>query len=127
MGTLVESRPMMNREINSFTRYISEHIYSMISTSAMLVSSIDVSGEEYGMQETSRTELGSYAHMPVAGRNAYVISDTGRIASKVIPFMLNYKKSTQISIVDAAVRYDCPFHGQTYLLVVQNILLVFPP
>ena len=49
--------------------------------------------------------------MPVVGRNAYVISDTDRIAG-VNPFMPDYE-SMQIPIVDAAVRYDCPFNEHT--------------
>ena len=85
----------------------------------MMVSSIDVSEET---SVTSRTELDSHANMPVVGRNAYVISDTGRIAD-VNPFTPDYE-SMQIPIVDAAVRYDCLFTGHTYILVIRNALLV---
>ena len=30
----------------------------------------------------------------------------------------------QLSIVDAAIQYDCPYDGQTYILVIQNALHV---
>jgi hypothetical protein len=35
------------------------------------------------MEEPSRTELDSHANMPVVGRNAYIISDTGRVADVI--------------------------------------------
>ena len=78
---------------------VPKHIYSLISTRMVLA--IDVS-EENDMEEESRTELDSHANMPVVGRNAYIISDTGRIAN-VNPFTPDYD-SIRISIVDAAVR-----------------------
>ncbi len=98
---------------------VSEDIYSMISMS--MVSAVDGS-EENGMEEDSRTELDSHANMPVVGRNAYVISDTGRIAD-VNPFTPDYDPM-QIPIVDAAIRYDCPYDGQMYILVLRNALYV---
>ena len=56
--------------------------------------------------------------MPVVGRNVYIISDTGRIA-EVNPFTLDYA-SIRISIIDAAVRYDCPYNGKMYIFVLRN-------
>jgi hypothetical protein len=43
--------------------------------------------DEGGMDidEGSRTELDFYANMPIVGRHAYIISDTGRMAD-VSPF-----------------------------------------
>ena len=99
---------------------ISEHIYSLI------VSAIDVSkendDEENDAEESSRTELDSHANMPVVGRHAYIISDTGRMAD-VNPFTPDYD-SMLIPIVDAAVRYECPYSGQAYILVIRNALHV---
>ena len=58
----------------------------------MMVSAIDVSEEVNAMEEEdSRTELDSHANMPVVGRNAYIISDTGRIADMNL-FTLDYDK-----------------------------------
>ena len=88
-----------------------------------MVSAIDVSEEANDMEEEeSRTELDSHAKMPVVGRNTYIISDTGRIAD-VNPFTPDYA-SMRISIVNTAVRYDCPYDGKTYIFVLRNALHV---
>ena len=70
----------------------------------------------------SRTELESHANMPAVGRHVYVISDTGKIAD-VNPFTPDYN-SMQVHIVDAAVQYECPYTGDTYILVIRNELHV---
>ena len=79
-------------------------------------------GLSFTMEESSRTELDSHANMPVVGRNAFIISDTGRMAD-VKPYSPDYE-SMAIPIVDAAVRYDCPYDAQTYILVIRNALHV---
>ena len=73
-------------------------------------------------QEYSRTELDSHANMPVAGRNAYVISDTGQTA-EVNAFSPDYDALT-VKICDVAIQYDCPYTGQTYIFVIRNSLHV---
>jgi hypothetical protein len=72
--------------------------------------------------ESSRTKLDSHANMPVVGRHAYIISDQGRLAD-VSPFTPDYAPM-QIRIVDAAVQYDCPYSGKSYILVLRNTLYV---
>ena len=57
----------------------------------------------------SRTELDSHANMAVVGKHAHVISDTGQVAD-VNPFTPDYQ-SMAVRIVDAAVKYECPFTG----------------
>ena len=88
------------------------------------VADVDVGRGDESMEEEElpRTELDSHANMPVVGRHAYVISDTGRVAD-VNPFTPDYD-SMQVSIVDAAVQYDCPYDGQSYILVIRNALYV---
>jgi hypothetical protein len=98
---------------------VPDYIYSLISTE--MVSALDVY-EDNEREEESRTELDSHANMPVVGRNAYIISDTGRIAD-VNPFTPDYD-SMQIPIVDAAVQYECPYDGQSYIFVIRNALHV---
>jgi hypothetical protein len=93
------------------------HIYLSISTA--MASAVDVS-EESNMEESSRTELDSNANMPVVGRNACIISDRGRLAD-VNPFTPDYE-SMVASIVDAAVLHECPYNGQTHMLVLRNAL-----
>ncbi len=75
-----------------------------------------------GHDEDSRTELDSHANMPVVGRHAYIISDTGRVAD-VSPFTPDYS-SMKIRVVDAAVQYDCQYTGTSYILVIRNALHV---
>jgi hypothetical protein len=53
-----------------------------------------------------------------------MMSDTGRIAD-VNAFTPDYESMT-MSIVDAAVRYDCPYDGQAYVFVMRNALHVPP-
>jgi hypothetical protein len=72
--------------------------------------------------EQSRTELDSHANMPVVGRHAHIISDTGRIA-EVNAFTPDYEPM-QLPIVDAAIQYDCPYDGQSYILIIRNALHV---
>jgi hypothetical protein len=85
----------------------------------LLANACSVDNDKVGQDEHSRTELDSHANMPVVGRNAYVISDTGKVAD-VSPFTPDYK-SMQIKVVDAAVQYDCPYTGTSYILVLRNV------
>ena len=70
----------------------------------------------------SRTELDSHANMPVVGKNCYVLAETGKSAD-VSPYTPDYD-AMKVPIVDAAVRYDCKFTGQSYALVIRNALYV---
>jgi hypothetical protein len=60
--------------------------------------------------------------MPVVGRHAFIISDTGRTAD-VKAYSPDYE-SMEIRIVDAAVKYECPYNGISYILVIRNALHV---
>jgi hypothetical protein len=72
-------------------------IYSLLAT--IMVTDVDlvVNDEDMGAEQ-SRTELDSHANMPVVGRHAFIISDTGRVAN-VNAFTPDYKPM-QLSIVD---------------------------
>lgn len=89
----------------------SDHLYFTIST-------IDASMMGEDTDEMSRTDLDSHANMPVVGRHAYVISDTGRTA-EVNAFTPDYK-AMNVRIVDAAVKYECPYDGTNYILVIRK-------
>jgi hypothetical protein len=108
-----------DQENELFKIKMPDSAYSLLRPA--VVSSLDVS-EENDMEESSRTELDSHANMPVVGRNAYIISDTGRLAD-VNPFTPDYDSMT-IPIVDAAVSYQCPYDGRLYILVIRNALHV---
>jgi hypothetical protein len=102
---------------NLYKIQVHPQIFSLLST----VADVDVDGEQ-DEAECSRTEFDSHANMPVVGRHAYVISDTGKIAD-VSPFTPDYK-SMEIPIVDAAVQYEEPYDGKQYILVIRNALHV---
>lgn len=70
----------------------------------------------------SRTDLDSHANMPVVGQNTYILSDTGKTAD-VSPFTPDYEPM-EISIVDAAILYQCPYSGKDFILVLRNALHV---
>ena len=54
----------------------------------------------------SRTELDSHANMPVVGKHAYIIDETGKNVD-VSPFTPDYKPLT-VPLVDATVKYNNP-------------------
>ena len=67
-----------------------------------------------------RTELDSHANMIVLGHNSFVFESTGRTCN-VQPFSTDLGTATNISIVDGAIAYDCP-----YSLSKRNILYSKP-
>ena len=94
---------------------VTDHIY-------YLLSNVNRDPDNAISNKDSRTELDSHANMPVLGRHAYVISETGQIAD-VNPFTPDYN-SMQVHIVDSAVQCECPYTGDTYILVIRNALHV---
>ncbi len=105
------------REPNSYQ--INEQLRSYIASSAIS----DVNGDEADDDsKSSKTELDSHANMPVVGKNAFIISDTGRVAD-VKAYTPDYD-SMELHIVDAAVKYESPYDGNEYILVIRNALHV---
>ena len=66
----------------------------------------------------SRTELDSHANMPCVGRNANIISRTGEFVP-VNPFSPEID-AVNLEIVHAAMKYECPYTGKPYFLVIRN-------
>ena len=60
--------------------------------------------------------------MPVIGRHAFILAESGTTVD-VAPFTPDYKPIS-VTVVDAALQYDCPFSGEEYILVVRNALYV---
>ena len=60
--------------------------------------------------------------MPVVGKHAYIIAETGKKVD-VSPFTPDYKP-LMVPLVDATVRYDNPYNGKSYILVLWNALYV---
>ena len=82
--------------------------------------------------ELSRTELDSHANMPVIGKNAYILSKIGETVD-VAPFTPDYKPIS-VELVDAALKYECPYSGEVKILIIRRGLYVpsmthnlFPP
>lgn len=92
-----------------------DSLYHMISTAMG-----SVHYDEYSKE--SRTELDSHANMPVVGRHAYVLSNTGRTVD-VNAFTPDYEP-IRVPVVDAAVQYDCPYTGISHMMVIRNALHV---
>jgi hypothetical protein len=112
--------PNIERKLYKIT--IPTQVYSLLLATIM-ATDVDLALSEEDMEaEQSKTELDSHANMPVAGRHAFIILDTRRVAY-VNPFTPDYEPM-QLSIVCAAIQYDCPYDGQTYILVIRNALHV---
>jgi hypothetical protein len=58
----------------------------------------------------------------VVGSETYILADLGKTLD-VYPNTPDYKPM-HIKMVDAAVRYESPFDGKVYILVIRNALYV---
>ena len=74
------------------------------------------------MNVESCMELDSHANMPVVGKHAYIIAETGKKVD-VSPFTPDYKPLT-VPLVDATVRYNNPYNEKSYILVQWTALYV---
>lgn len=70
----------------------------------------------------SRTDLDTHANMPVVGKNVLILEESGETVD-VNPFTPDYP-SMRAKLVDAAIRYDCPYTGTPYLLIIRNAIHV---
>ena len=98
-------------------RIRNDKIYSILSAA-----SEETRVNEMTIHVESCMELDSHAHMPVVGKHAYIIAETGKKVD-VSPFTPDYKPLT-VPLVDAMVKYDDPYNGKTYILVLRNVLYV---
>ena len=99
----------------------STHLYNVIA-SAVMASSTEAVEMEPGSLDESRTDLDSHANMPVVGACAVVLADHNK-SCDVSPYSPDYKPM-RVPVVDAAVKYESPFDGGVYILVIQNALHV---
>ena len=72
--------------------------------------------------ELSRTELDSHASMPVIGKNEYILTKIGETVD-VAPFKPDYK-SISVELVDAALKYECPYSGEVKIRIIRRGLYV---
>ena len=113
MNSSIVSALQQDEPIDRGKEIRSSHIYHKI------VASMEVDIETDGQ---SRTELDSHANMPVVGREAQVVEQSGRTV-EVSPFTPDYKP-IKVEVVNAIIQYDSPLDGKEYILVVQNAFRV---
>ena len=108
-----------------------KRIYSILSAASeeTRVNEMTMANE---IKAECRTELDSHANMPLVGKHAYIIAETGKMVD-VSPFTPDYKPLT-VPLVDATIKYDNPYNGKSCILVLRNALYVplmdnnlFPP
>ena len=105
-----------NNSNSTVNNYLVKPISVLVSNAAVGCSIQSVTNK------ISRTELDSHANMPVMGRDALVVSDTGRVM-EVNPFTPDYD-AIRVKLVDAALKYNCPHEDKSYILLVRNALHV---
>ena len=101
---------------------VTSHLYTAMSVNTGVDSSAKLSVTSATKKPVSRTDFNSHVNMPEVGMHSTMISNTGRIAD-VSPYTQDYK-SMQVKIVDAVVKYECPYMGQEYVLIIWNALHV---
>jgi hypothetical protein len=82
----------------------------------------DFCGDQSPSPTESRTELDTHANMPVVGCNVLVTEDLETTVD-VAPFSPSYP-SMQAKLVNAAIRYECPYTGEIYILLIYNAIHV---
>ena len=70
------------------------------------------------MPTDSRTELDSHANMVVIGCHAYILSTSDKMV-EVNAFTPEHA-TIKASLVDAALQYDSPYDGKSYILIIRN-------
>ena len=74
------------------------------------------------VNKSSRTELDSHANMPVIGINAYILAKIGETVD-IAHFTPDYKPIS-VELVDAALKYECPYSGKIKILIIRRGLYV---
>ena len=74
------------------------------------------------MDGESRTELDSHANMPVVGKEALIVEQSGKTV-ELSPFTPDYKP-IKVEVVNAMVQYDSPWDGREYMVVIRNALYI---
>ena len=108
----------INWDPGGHTTIINAHLYSVIA-SAVEHNGVD---DDEGPGPESRTDLDTHANMPVVGSGAYILAELNKTV-EVSPYTPDYKPMS-VPLVDAAVRYDCPYDGKVYILVIRGALHV---
>ena len=112
MNSSIVSALQPDEPIDRGKEVMSTHIYKIVASMEV---DVELDGE-------SRTELDSHANMPVVGREALVVEQSGKMV-EVSRFTPDYKP-IKVEVVNAMIQYDSPLDGKEYMLVIQNALQV---
>ena len=67
----------------------------------------------------TKSELESHANMVVLGKDCFIFESTGKTCN-VEHFNADLGVATNITIVDVALAYECPYTNETYILIIRN-------
>ena len=104
----------------SFMATLASSISKSLSRYLSYISGVDDVQGRTEYCDDSRTELDSHANMPVLGSECYIIAKTGKSAT-VQPYRPDYQPM-DVPIIHGAIQYDCPYTGESSILVVRNAL-----
>ena len=74
-------------------------------------------------EEEPTSDLDSHANMIVVGKHCTIFDSSGKTCS-VNSFSPSTGTVDKVPIVDAAIAYDCPIKGKTYILLMRNVLSI---
>ena len=82
-----------------------------------MITNVGMDGNDV-MYMDSRTELDSHANMAVIGQHAHILSTSDKMV-EVNAFTPEHA-TIKASLVGAALQYDSPYDGKSYILIIQN-------
>ena len=90
----------------------SEHISALVA---------DLYNSIYAPMDDSKSELDLHTNMIVLGNNCFVLEWYGK-SFAVNPLNYCLESFKDVSIIDAAISYYCPYSPECYILIFQNAL-----
>ena len=91
---------------------------TLLQSNKIYSSIMEDTGAMEDVNESSRTEVDSHVNMPVIGMNAYILSTIGETVD-VAPFTPD-DKPIRVELVDAALKYECPYSGEIKILIIRR-------
>ena len=111
------------KQINNQGKHCTVQLDEHTTAKIFATNATNEEDEHLEEEEDSRTELDSHANMVVVGRNAVVIQESGDTVD-VRPFSPDYQALKKMQVVDAAVKYTCPYSLTEYCLILRNCVHV---
>ena len=113
----VENSNTFHKTQQPHTSIYNQQIYDVIAASTY-------NAEEMINDEADMiwAELDGHANMVVIEKHCHILAKTGRHVY-ANPFMPTYK-ALKAPIVDAAIQYDCPYDGKSYILIIRGAIYI---